>query len=211
MKQRFAWLLKLYFVFLAVFVTQKAAFMWIDKPADAGYSLADCFSVMAHGLLLDVPVAGYLIALPLLAAIALVWIPCRVRLRTIATAYYAIVALCVSVMFVADLSLYPFWKFKLDATIFYYTDSPKDALASVSVGYVVLRLAVIVAYGIQLLGVLQGCNSAPASAYEGPYGQSVGHVDNDSGYCSARHFDTRRTRRVDGQRGQSVLFGRRIP
>lgn len=151
MKQRFAWLLKLYLVFLAVFVTQKAAFMWIDKPADAGYSLADCFSVMAHGLLLDVPVAGYLIALPLLVAIALVWFPCRVRLRTIATAYYAIVALCVSVMFVADLSLYPFWKFKLDATIFYYTDSPKDALASVSVGYVVLRLAVIVAYGALLL------------------------------------------------------------
>lgn len=140
---------------LAIFVTQKAAFMWIDKPAGAHYSVADCISVMAHGLLLDIPVTGYLIALPLLAAIASVWIARRIRLRSVATAYYVVVALCASVMFVADLSLYPFWKFKLDATIFYYTDSPKDALASVSAGYVALRLAVIAAYGALLLWVLR--------------------------------------------------------
>lgn len=155
MKQRFAWLIKLYLALLAIFVTQKAAFMWIDKPAGAHYSVADCISVMAHGLLLDIPVTGYLIALPLLAAIASVWIARRIRLRAVATAYYVVVALCASVMFVADLSLYPFWKFKLDATIFYYTDSPKDALASVSAGYVALRLAVIAAYGALLLWVLR--------------------------------------------------------
>lgn len=155
MKQRFAWLIKLYLALLAIFVTQKAAFMWIDKPAGAHYSVTDCISVMAHGLLLDIPVTGYLIALPLLAAIASVWIARRIRLRSVATAYYVVVALCASVMFVADLSLYPFWKFKLDATIFYYTDSPKDALASVSAGYVALRLAVIAAYGALLLWVLR--------------------------------------------------------
>ena len=155
MKQRFAWLIKLYLALLAIFVTQKAAFMWIDKPAGAHYSVADSISVMAHGLLLDIPVTGYLIALPLLAAIASVWIARRIRLREVATAYYVVVALCASVMFVADLSLYPFWKFKLDATIFYYTDSPKDALASVSAGYVALRLAVIAAYGALLLWVLR--------------------------------------------------------
>lgn len=155
MKQRFAWLIKLYLALLAIFVTQKAAFMWIDKPAGAHYSVADCISVMAHGLLLDIPVTGYLIALPLLAAIASVWIARRIRLRAVATAYYVVVALCASAMFVADLSLYPFWKFKLDATIFYYTDSPKDALASVSAGYVALRLAVIAAYGALLLWVLR--------------------------------------------------------
>jgi phosphoglycerol transferase MdoB-like AlkP superfamily enzyme len=155
MKQRFAWLIKLYLALLAIFVTQKAVFMWIDKPAGAHYSVADSISVMAHGLLLDIPVTGYLIALPLLAAIASVWIARRIRLRSVATAYYVVVALCASVMFVADLSLYPFWKFKLDATIFYYTDSPKDALASVSAGYVALRLAVIAAYGALLLWVLR--------------------------------------------------------
>ena len=155
MKQRFAWLFRLYLVLLAIFVTQKAAFMWIDKPEGAHYRLADCLSVMAHGLLLDVPVAGYLIALPLLAMMALAWVPCVVRLRRWATPYFAVVALAASVMFVADLSLYPFWHFKLDATIFYYTDSPKDALASVSAGYVAVRLAAIAAYAALLLWLLR--------------------------------------------------------
>lgn len=155
MKQRFAWLLRLYLVLLAIFVAQKAAFMWIDKPEGAHYRLADCLSVMAHGLLLDVPVAGYLIALPLLAMMALAWVPWRVRLRRWATPYFAVVALAASVMFVADLSLYPFWHFKLDATIFYYTDSPKDALASVSAGYVAVRLAAIAAYAALLLWCLR--------------------------------------------------------
>ena len=173
MKQRFAWLIKLYLALLAIFVTQKAAFMWIDKPAGAHYSVADCISVMAHGLLLDIPVTGYLIALPLLAAIASVWIARRIRLRSVATAYYVVVALCASVMFVADLSLYPFWKFKLDATIFYYTDSPKDALASVSAGYVALRLAVIAAYGALLLWVLRAVTQRQLEPMAGLKGKAA--------------------------------------
>ena len=167
MKQRFAWLLRLYLVLLAIFVTQKAAFMWIDKPEGAHYRLADCLSVMAHGLLLDVPVAGYLIALPLLAMMALAWVPWRVRLRRWATPYFAVVALAASVMFVADLSLYPFWHFKLDATIFYYTDSPKDALASVSAGYVAVRLAAIAAYAALLLWCLRAATPRLRRPMEG--------------------------------------------
>ncbi len=155
MKQRFAWLIKLYLLFLAIFMTQKVAFMWIDKPEGAAYSAAQCLGVVAHGLLLDVPVAGYLIALPLLATMALAWVGQPVRLRRWATPYFAVVALAASLMFVADLSLYPFWHFKLDATIFYYTDSPKDALASVSAGYVALRLALILAYAALLLWCLR--------------------------------------------------------
>ncbi len=173
MKQRFAWLIKLYLALLAIFVTQKAVFMWIDKPAGAHYSVADSISVMAHGLLLDIPVTGYLIALPLLAAIASVWIARRIRLRSVATAYYVVVALCASVMFVADLSLYPFWKFKLDATIFYYTDSPKDALASVSAGYVALRLAVIAAYGALRLWVLRAVTARHLEPMAGLKGKAA--------------------------------------
>lgn len=150
MKQRFAWLAGLYLSFLAIFATQKVAFFWIDKPADAVYGWDDCLDVVANGLLLDVPVTGYLIVLPLLTTLVSVWTPFRWRLRAAALAYYVVVAAVVSVMFVADMSLYPFWKFKLDATIFYYTDSPKDALASVSAGYVAVRIAAIIAYATLL-------------------------------------------------------------
>ena len=151
MRQRFGWLARLYAAFLAVFMVQKAAFFIIDMPQDAPRGAAGLAAALLHGLLLDVPVAGYLIALPLLAVVVMAWLPRPLRLRRWVSAYYGVVALCVSLMFVADLSLYPFWQFKLDATIFYYTDSPKDALASVSAGYVALRLLAVAAWAAALL------------------------------------------------------------
>lgn len=51
---------------------------------------------------------------------------------------------------VADTSLYTFWKFKLDATIFNYMDAPKQAMASVSTGYVVMRLLWITVFSVLL-------------------------------------------------------------
>ena len=39
---------------------------------------------------------------------------------------------------------YPFWGFKLDASVFLYIDSPKEALASVSIGFILLRVLAIV-------------------------------------------------------------------
>ena len=146
MKQRLLYLLKFYLLVLLVFVIQKPIFLWTDVPEGHTYGLADAFSVMVHGLLLDVPVAGYLVALPLLFVIVSAWIPAKIPFRKIALPYNIVVALAICLVFVADLSLYPFWKFKLDATIFYYIDSPKDAFASVSVGYLACRLLAIAAY-----------------------------------------------------------------
>lgn len=37
----------------------------------------------------------------------------------------------------------PFWNFKLDASVFLYLDSPKNAMASVSTGFIILRILVI--------------------------------------------------------------------
>lgn len=145
MRIRLSYLIKLYLLLLLIFVFQKPLFLYLDKSDSSSYGLSDCFDVIRSGLLLDIPVTGYLVALPLLAVIVSCWLPVAVRLRRWLSWYYAVTATVISLVFVADLSLYPFWKFKLDATIFYYTDSPKDALASVSAGYILLRCAVITA------------------------------------------------------------------
>ncbi len=155
MKARLLFLIRLYALTLAVFVLQKPVFMLADAPQGAHYGLTDYLQVMANGLLLDVPVAGYLIALPLLFILVSAWLPWRIALRRLATPYYAIVATVVALVFVADASLYPFWKFKLDATVFYYIDTPKDAFASVSVGYIALRVVLIVLYAAALVWLLR--------------------------------------------------------
>lgn len=146
MKTRLTYIIKLYATILALFVIQKPMFLWLDRAENSSYGMADTLAVMAHGLLLDIPVTGYLIALPLLFVMASVWIPARLPLRRVASWYYMPVAVLMSLAFTADTSLYPFWKFKLDATIFYYIDSPKDAFASVSEWYLIIRAAAVAAY-----------------------------------------------------------------
>ena len=150
MKTRLLYLVRLYLVILAVFVTQKPLFLLADTPSGHSYGAADWLNVTLNGLLLDIPVTGYLTILPLLAAAVSFWIPASLPLRRCAIWYYGIISLAASLIFVADLSLYPFWKFKLDATIFYYIDSPKDAAASVSAGYIALRAAAVLAYAAAL-------------------------------------------------------------
>ena len=66
--------------------------------------------------------------------------------------YLAVVSLLVGALFVVDLILYGFWGFRLDATLFFYMESPADALASVSLPFVLVGLAVLFAYGIAIYG-----------------------------------------------------------
>lgn len=148
MKERFLYLCKYYILLLCIFCIEKPLFMAIDKPDDASLSASDYIKVMLNGLKLDSTVAGYLIVIPLIVIIASAWT--SLRLRRILKWYYIFTAIIMASAFAADLALYPFWNFKLDATIFFYIDSPKNAAASVSVlfliGYIAVAIALIWAF-----------------------------------------------------------------
>lgn len=144
MKTRLIYLIRTYITTLLIFIIQKPLFMAIDSPDNASYGIKDYAEVMWNGLTLDIPMTGYILALPLLAVLISGLIPVSISLRRIATVYYAVIALVISLAFISDLSLYPFWKFKLDATIFFYLNSPKDAFASVSAWFIVWRVILIV-------------------------------------------------------------------
>lgn len=108
----------------------------------------DLVDIYVHGFALDMATAAYL-TLPafLLTGIASVLPSLRYTLSLrIANAF---IALLYAIVTIADASLYEFWEFKLDATVFMYLNDPKNAFASVSTGYLVLRLA-----GILLLAYL---------------------------------------------------------
>ena len=92
MKKRVIYLITLYAMLIAVFVLQKTAFMLVDMPDGKSYGIGDWWNVVVNGLLLDIPMAGYLTALPLLVVMASVWVNKTVPLRRIATPYYIIVA-----------------------------------------------------------------------------------------------------------------------
>lgn len=144
MKSRLFFLLRLFFLYLCAFACAKLAFVAYNGSSalEAGVPLGggNVLQVVLHGLPMDASTTCYLLALPFV----LVWVSLlfrQLKMRTVLTPYYIIVALLFAAIAVVDTSLYAFWQFKLDATIFNYLDSPQEALASVSTGYVVLRVA----------------------------------------------------------------------
>lgn len=142
MKKRILYLLMIFATFLLYFVLQKPCFMIYNDALSRSVSLSEYGQVMLHGLSLDAATAGYLTAVPWLALLVSIGFK-KFPLRKILVGYYVLVSLLVALIFMGDMCLYPFWNFKLDASIFLYLDSPQNAMASVSVGFVVLRILFI--------------------------------------------------------------------
>ncbi len=120
--------------YLAVFFTYVLA-MALAKPiflaiygGDA--SATDYFSVLWHGLGMDMSIAGYLAALPTLGMLVELHVPAR-PYRVAEYIYYVLTSLVVAAALVVNIGLYGYWHFPLDMTpVFYFTSSPKLALAS---------------------------------------------------------------------------------
>ena len=169
MKSRLRYLATYYLELLLVFVVQKPLFMLYCGAAGKGVALGDYFRVVWHGLGLDATVAAYLTVVPWLAVTVSHWVR-EFPLRKVLLPYHVIVALLVSVIFCVDTALYPFWDFKLDASVFLYLDSPKDALASVSWWFVAIGVLVILLFsaGLSWLLVLTTPKSLPAPGTSWP-------------------------------------------
>ena len=138
MKTRIGFIIIYFLMLVSLFVLQKPIFMLLDGDLDI-YLLSDFISVMFNGVSLDAATAGYFTVLPLLLS-AISLFTQKLPFKKILFVYNIFVALFISILFVVDSGLYPFWGFKLDASIFLYMDSPKDALASVSLGFIIIRV-----------------------------------------------------------------------
>ncbi len=132
--------IKIFGLWLAVFLVGKVAFMTFCHGTES-LSLADACAVLWHGLPMDLSTTVYLVALPGLCLWLTAFVPAAWKVvRVVLTVYHAIAALAVMSCLVGDIALFPFWGFKLDATIWTYIDSPADAMASVSVAFVILHI-----------------------------------------------------------------------
>jgi len=107
-------------------------------------SAAELALVVWNGLKLDQTVAGYITALPLLVVLAALWIPGRWS-RSVLKGYLLVIAAVSATAFAANLALYEYWAFPLDSSVLQYLASPKEALASVTAGQLLLQLLVAAA------------------------------------------------------------------
>ena len=140
MVQRLWYILKCYLLTVVIFVIAKVVFM-LSYSGTHDFSLADVAQVVYHGMSLDLSTALYFIVIPWLLALVSFWCPVK---AIIIKCYYLLIALAFALAFTADTSLYAFWGFKLDATCLDYLLTPTEAMASVSTGYLLLRLLIVI-------------------------------------------------------------------
>ena len=145
MKKRILFLILLFLAWLPVFIIQKPWFLFYNRSMTESLTATDYLQVIWHGLKLDLTVAGYLTVLPLLLVLVSVWYNGS-WLRKVLKGYFITVALIIAAIFVADVALYAFWGFRMDATVLFYLKSPGDALASVPAGLFIVQTISFLVY-----------------------------------------------------------------
>lgn len=121
------------------------------------WTIGDIAQIYLHGFTLDLASMAYIVALPCLMAIASLFTGWHIK-RAL-TIYNIVVAVVMAMVTCGDTVMYDFWHTKLDSTIFLYLGDPKNAVASVSTGFVAARLLMclltaIAAWAMLMLPVL---------------------------------------------------------
>lgn len=142
MFKRISFLLRYWLLLMAIFLLEKPLFMLYANGERGAYSAGDYFDVMFHSIPLDLSCAGLLLILPLILIIISIWWK-SMPVRGIMRAYNLIISVALALAFAGDAALYPFWGFKLDASVFFYLKSPEEAMASVSLLFVLAGVVII--------------------------------------------------------------------
>lgn len=160
MKQRFLFLLKYYGITVALFLCAKLVFMTVNRTAHP-FSWGDVVDVWCHGLSLDLSTALYFVIVPFLIVLVSIWRTGK-GLQLLSRVWFAVTAAAFGLAFVADTALYPFWGFKLDASCLQYLSTPKVAMASVPVLWLVCG---VVGLSLLIYAIYQIYNKACPAAF----------------------------------------------
>ena len=136
------------YILFGLFSAITLLFLTIQKPLFLIYNngfggttltFHDLLDIYSHGMTIDLATTGYMMIVPILL-VGIHWCYPMFSLHKGLKAYSIAIAIILPLGFLADASLYEFWEFKLDRMVFYYLNDPKNAFASVSIGYIALRI-----------------------------------------------------------------------
>lgn len=141
MKKRSVYFIASYFVIALLL------FLFIQKPFFLAYCIytgasfptfKELVQIYSYGLVLDISASAYVTSPVFLIILFSIFFK---KLRVSYTVYFynVIISILLGLVVLADASLYEFWEFKLDASIFPYLKNPSTAFASVTVSYLLLH------------------------------------------------------------------------
>lgn len=119
----------------------KIIFLSVHHSFIGTTDIVDWCAVIAHGIILDIAIAGYLTIIPGLLLIVSLWYQGKILSWTLRV-YFFITSFLTALAYVANIGLYGFWGFPLDSTpLLYIKTSPSDALASMTVLQMVIAIS----------------------------------------------------------------------
>ena len=164
MRRKLAFPIAVFAATVVMMAVQKPVFMAYYAVEAAGAGFRGWIDVLWHGLTLDMTVAGYVTALPILVMLLSLWfhLPEKVW-RGVLTGWFVLVAVATAVIFAVDVALYEHWGFRIDSTVLIYLTDPEEAMASVDfwLGVRQTLLAAVYAAGMIwayrcILGIFDG-------------------------------------------------------
>ena len=164
MRRKLAFPIAVFAATVVMMAVQKPVFMAYYAVEAAGAGFRGWIDVLWHGLTLDMTVAGYVTALPILVALLSLWLRLPEKVwRGVLTGWFVLVAVVTAVIFAVDVALYEHWGFRIDSTVLIYLTDPEEAMASVDfwLGVRQTLLAAVYAAGMiwayrRILGIFDG-------------------------------------------------------
>ena len=164
MHRKLAFPIAVFAATVVMMAVQKPVFMAYYAVEAAGAGSRGWIDVLWHGLTLDMTVAGYVTALPILVTLLSLWLRLPEKVwRGVLTTWFVLVAVTTAVIFAVDVALYEHWGFRIDSTVLIYLADPEEAMASVDFWLGVRQTLLAAAYvaGMiwvyhRILGVFDG-------------------------------------------------------
>ena len=164
MRRKLAFPIAVFAATVVMMAVQKPVFMAYYAMEAAGAGFRGWIDVLWHGLTLDMTVAGYVTALPILVTLLSLWLRLPEKVwRGVLTGWFMLVAVATAVIFAVDVALYEHWGFRIDSTVLIYLTDPEEAMASVDfwLGVRQTLLAAVYAAGMiwayrRILGIFDG-------------------------------------------------------
>ena len=164
MRRKLAFPIAVFAATVVMMAVQKPVFMAYYAVEAAGAGIRGWIDVLWHGLTLDMTVAGYVTALPILVTLLSLWLRLPEKVwRGVLTTWFVLVAVTTAVIFAVDVALYEHWGFRIDSTVLIYLADPEEAMASVDFWLGVRQTLLAAAYAAgmiwvyhRILGVFDG-------------------------------------------------------
>ena len=164
MHRKLAFPIAVFAATVVMMAVQKPVFMAYYAGEAAGAGSRGWIDVLWHGLTLDMTVAGYVTALPILVTLLSLWLRLPEKVwRGVLTTWFVLVAVTTAVIFAVDVALYGHWGFRIDSTVLIYLADPEEAMASVDFWLGVRQTLLAAAYAAgmiwvyrRILGVFDG-------------------------------------------------------